>query len=443
MKAFRAKTEVVNHIRGDHILQYAMLRDYLIELKANNPNTTVNIKPTSSKKKKYASQILTKAKYMKFNLMARHFKDLKEQFMKQQKKMDEFIAFKVPYAVIESVSAHVINELKNKVPILISLTITPQLSITNITIPKLKEQLLDIMSYNPYFIEGKINIDHYNALLNYMQQDRITARKYLCKEANLRKRPCDDQDLQENREREENKTRKQGDWFTHVKYKDYESTDKTTSVVDLFNEIVDVRKYPEGGEISQNDSTFAFAKRLKRCLNVNKLTKEDIQQSRKDGYEQFGNHVMSKAQCEYNMGKITLVMLDDMDWFLTCITVVRAGEEECAFKEYDYHRLNLNDIKDMYVLKAQGKLHHLGVKAEYDLANSLLLYSRSIVIKKRVEYIQLSVESYQSSLNRTEPEFIIPSISIYPTHTMFPRTFGVIYEDKSRFTQFMGIHEVF
>lgn len=44
MKAFRAKDKVVEQLRGDHTQQYAQLRDYVLELKENNPNTTVKIK---------------------------------------------------------------------------------------------------------------------------------------------------------------------------------------------------------------------------------------------------------------------------------------------------------------------------------------------------------------------------------------------------------------
>ncbi|GJX85627.1 mutator type transposase [Tanacetum coccineum] len=40
-KAFRAKAE--REIRGDHVLQYSMLRDYVVELQSTNPNTTVKI----------------------------------------------------------------------------------------------------------------------------------------------------------------------------------------------------------------------------------------------------------------------------------------------------------------------------------------------------------------------------------------------------------------
>nr|GEV39686.1 hypothetical protein [Tanacetum cinerariifolium] len=42
-KAFRAKVKAEIEIRGDHDLQYSMLRDYVVELQSTNPNTTVKI----------------------------------------------------------------------------------------------------------------------------------------------------------------------------------------------------------------------------------------------------------------------------------------------------------------------------------------------------------------------------------------------------------------
>ncbi|GJS01109.1 hypothetical protein Tco_0317617 [Tanacetum coccineum] len=42
-KAFRAKAKAKREIRGDHILQYYMLRDYVVKLLSTNPNTTVKI----------------------------------------------------------------------------------------------------------------------------------------------------------------------------------------------------------------------------------------------------------------------------------------------------------------------------------------------------------------------------------------------------------------
>ncbi|GJU14609.1 heat stress transcription factor B-4-like protein [Tanacetum coccineum] len=42
-KAFRAKAKAEREIRGYHVLQYSMLRDYVVELQYTNPNTTVKI----------------------------------------------------------------------------------------------------------------------------------------------------------------------------------------------------------------------------------------------------------------------------------------------------------------------------------------------------------------------------------------------------------------
>ncbi|GJX54955.1 mutator type transposase [Tanacetum coccineum] len=42
-KDFRAKAKAERKIRGDHILQYSMLRDYVVELQSTNPNTTIKI----------------------------------------------------------------------------------------------------------------------------------------------------------------------------------------------------------------------------------------------------------------------------------------------------------------------------------------------------------------------------------------------------------------
>ncbi|XP_052621581.1 uncharacterized protein LOC128127196 [Lactuca sativa] len=43
MKVFRARTEALNQVRGDYVGQYALLRDYVLELQKHNPDTTVKI----------------------------------------------------------------------------------------------------------------------------------------------------------------------------------------------------------------------------------------------------------------------------------------------------------------------------------------------------------------------------------------------------------------
>ncbi|GJU86023.1 hypothetical protein Tco_1293569 [Tanacetum coccineum] len=79
------------------------------------------------------------------------------------------------------------------------------------------------------------------------------------------------------------------------------------------------------------------------------------------------------------------------------IVVKRSDQKDYKLMESDFPRLNMNDLEDMYLLKVQGKIHHLDGVDEFDLINALLLYIRRIVIKKRVEDAQLGVESYENS----------------------------------------------
>ncbi|GKD79454.1 hypothetical protein Tco_1342075, partial [Tanacetum coccineum] len=43
MKAFRAKSVAINQVKGDYRQQYLILRDYCLELRRANPNTTIKI----------------------------------------------------------------------------------------------------------------------------------------------------------------------------------------------------------------------------------------------------------------------------------------------------------------------------------------------------------------------------------------------------------------
>ncbi|GJV47335.1 hypothetical protein Tco_1026364 [Tanacetum coccineum] len=113
-----------------------------------------------------------------------------------------------------------------------------------------------------------------------------------------------------------------------------------------------------------------------------------------------------------------------------------------TFKESDFSRLSLNDIKDMYVLKVQGKLKNLGGTIEYYLVKSLLLYMRSLIIRKRVKDVQLGVKSYQKSLNIIKPQKSIQKIEHYPTYTSCPKPFEVVFEGRNEMKRFMRGDEV-
>ncbi|GJS12804.1 hypothetical protein Tco_0407276 [Tanacetum coccineum] len=97
--------------------------------------------------------------------------------------------------------------------------------------------------------------------------------------------------------------------------------------------------------------------------------------------------------------------------FLTLIVVTRSDDKEYEFSYADLPRLSVNDVEDMYLLQVQDKLHHILLKFVKDFNNALLMFIRRTVIKKRVEDIQLEVESYQRTLNLTKPTMFFEGIN--------------------------------
>nr|GFC70259.1 hypothetical protein [Tanacetum cinerariifolium] len=89
-----------------------------------------------------------------------------------------------------------------------------------------------------------------------------------------------------------------------------------------------------------------------------------------------------------------------LDW----ISVRRDDDKIYKFKEGDFKRLRLQDIEDMLLLLVQGKLSNLTVEECFTFNVFLRMFTRSIVIQRRVEDLQLGVESYQKRLNLTKPD---------------------------------------
>ncbi|GJZ19450.1 hypothetical protein Tco_0556040 [Tanacetum coccineum] len=81
----------------------------------------------------------------------------------------------------------------------------------------------------------------------------------------------------------------------------------------------------------------------------------------------------------------------------------RYDEQLYTFKEGDFVDLHLNDIKDMLLLAVQHKLFYLDRNVIVDFIVALRMFTRSLILKRRVEDLQLGVESYQKKLNITKP----------------------------------------
>nr|GEY16861.1 hypothetical protein [Tanacetum cinerariifolium] len=84
------------------------------------------------------------------------------------------------------------------------------------------------------------------------------------------------------------------------------------------------------------------------------------------------------------------------------IVVGRANQNEYIFNEADFKRLHLNDIEDI------------------------------IALKKRVEDIQLGVESYQTKLNITRPQIRCDVLDAKEPYTIMYEPRGLVYVNKDK-----------
>ncbi|GJW84067.1 hypothetical protein Tco_0157212 [Tanacetum coccineum] len=86
------------------------------------------------------------------------------------------------------------------------------------------------------------------------------------------------------------------------------------------------------------------------------------------------------------------------------IKVRRDDQKLYTFKEGNFKRLRLQDIEDMLLLLVQQKLTNLTINERYALNVALRMYTKRIVIQRRVKDLQLGVKSYQKKLNLTKPD---------------------------------------
>ncbi|GJX27823.1 hypothetical protein Tco_0235902 [Tanacetum coccineum] len=103
------------------------------------------------------------------------------------------------------------------------------------------------------------------------------------------------------------------------------------------------------------------------------------------------------------------------------IKVRREDKKLYKFKECDFPRPNLHDIKEMLLL---------------------LMFTRRVVILKRVEDL-LGVESYQKKLNITRPSTFRSDISKRTSYTTYNNSQGIIHLDKYKRNILMHSDELY
>ncbi|GJS17590.1 hypothetical protein Tco_0412062 [Tanacetum coccineum] len=123
--------------------------------------------------------------------------------------------------------------------------------------------------------------------------------------------------------------------------------------------------------------------------------------------------------------------------FLKEIVLRRADYKEYKISEADFKNLHPNDFEDLYPLHLQGQLNHLSGDDKVHLFNAVNLWIRNIVIRKRVEDLQLEVKSYQTKLDLTQLDWDTSDF-------LFKEDFliAVIYKDRNDQKKMMRETEV-
>ncbi|GKE82789.1 hypothetical protein Tco_1552789, partial [Tanacetum coccineum] len=106
---------------------------------------------------------------------------------------------------------------------------------------------------------------------------------------------------------------------------------------------------------------------------------------------------------------------------------------------------NIEGIKDMVptLWSPVKKLSNLEQDVIFNLNAVLGMFTRRIVILKRVEDLQLGVESYQKKLNITKPETFRSDISKLTLYTTYKNPQGIIYHDKFKRNRLMLLDELY
>ncbi|GKC12163.1 hypothetical protein Tco_1008945 [Tanacetum coccineum] len=113
-----------------------------------------------------------------------------------------------------------------------------------------------------------------------------------------------------------------------------------------------------------------------------------------------------------------------------------------TFKDCDFKRFSNQDIEDMLFLLVQGKLTNLTIEEHLAFNVSLRMFTRSVVIQRRVEDLQLGVESYQKKLNLIKLDMYRSDLKRKEAYSAYSNPRSFIYQNKDKKNRLMRIDEL-
>ncbi|GKF14383.1 hypothetical protein Tco_0055845, partial [Tanacetum coccineum] len=129
--------------------------------------------------------------------------------------------------------------------------------------------------------------------------------------------------------------------------------------------------------------------------------------------------------------------------YLKEIVVRRTDNDLYRFKKGYFPRLHINDIEDMLLLVVQNRLKNISGDDASDFAIALRMFTGSLVIQKRVEDLQLRVETYQKKINVTKPETTKSGIRKRDPYNPYQDHQGFIYVKNNGSNRLMRLDELY
>nr|GEY63774.1 hypothetical protein [Tanacetum cinerariifolium] len=118
--------------------------------------------------------------------------------------------------------------------------------------------------------------------------------------------------------------------------------------------------------------------------------------------------------------------------YMKKIVLRHADLTEHVITKRDFKYLYPSDFEDLNLLNLQGHLNHLPPKDKKILTTAVNQWTRQLVIQQRVEDFQLGIESYQTQVNLTKPQWTATGFEYKHDYTVIESPRAVIFWDKYR-----------
>nr|GEW10382.1 retrovirus-related Pol polyprotein from transposon TNT 1-94 [Tanacetum cinerariifolium] len=128
--------------------------------------------------------------------------------------------------------------------------------------------------------------------------------------------------------------------------------------------------------------------------------------------------------------------------YMKKIVLRRADLNEHIITERDFKYMYPSDFEDLYLLNLQGHLNHLPPKEKKILTTAVNLWTRHLVIRQHVEDFQLGIESYQTQLNLTKPQWDATGFEYKHDYTVIDSSRDVTFWDKYGVQMIMRFNEI-